>query len=134
MLCGKMAHHIGVVWAEGLGAVAHHPKEKCGTDSPPPTPPTDAFDNTCDISAHFLPSELPTKYNEEGPPEQLPTDTLSQIDYGQTKHCEDCLCQRTTQMGILENLSRGMRMAEWKQNQLLVEEALRCFSDTLASL
>ena len=28
---------------------------------------------------------------------QLPTDALSQIDYGHTKHCEDCLCQQTTQ-------------------------------------
>ena len=23
---------------------------------------------------------------------------ISQIDYGRTRHCEDCLCQRTTQM------------------------------------
>ena len=30
-------------------------------------------------------------------PEQLPTNALSQIDYGHTRHCEDCLCQRTTQ-------------------------------------
>ena len=38
---------------------------------------------------------------EAGPPEQLPTDTLSQINYGHTRHCKDCkefcLCQRTTQ-------------------------------------
>ena len=65
---------------------------------------TDVFDNTCDISdfrAHiFCPEttlELPKKHNEVGPPEQLPTDALSQIDYGHTRHCEDCLCQRTTQ-------------------------------------
>ena len=33
--------------------------------------------------------------------EQLPPDALSQIDYGHTRHCEDCkevcVCQRTTQ-------------------------------------
>ena len=32
--------------------------------------------------------------------EQLPPDALSQIDYGHTRHCEDCkevcVCQRTT--------------------------------------
>ena len=62
---------------------------------------TDVFDNTYDIvdfRAHiFCPQttqELPKRHNEVGPPEQLPTDALSQIDYG---HCEDCLCQRTTQ-------------------------------------
>ena len=26
---------------------------------------------------------------------QLPTDALSQIDYGHTRHCGDCLCQQT---------------------------------------
>ena len=51
---------------------------------------TDVFDNTCDISDF-------KKHNEAGPPEQLPADALSQIDYGHTRHCEDCLCQRTTQ-------------------------------------
>ena len=51
---------------------------------------SDVFNNTCDISDF-------KKHNEAGPPEQLPTDALSQIDYGLTRHCEDCLCQRTTQ-------------------------------------
>ena len=76
----------------------------------------DIFDNTCDISdfrAHiFCPQttqELPKKHKEVGPPEQLPTDALSQIDYGYTRHCEDCFCQRTTQRAFLENLSKGMR-------------------------
>ena len=45
--------------------------------------------------------ELPKKHHEAGPPEQLPTDALSQIDYGHTRRCKDCkevcLCQRTTQ-------------------------------------
>ena len=64
---------------------------------------TDVFDNTSDISAYFLPSDnsrttgLPKKHNEAGPPEQLPTDALSQIDNGHTRHCEDCLCQQIMQ-------------------------------------
>ena len=84
----------------------------------------DVFDNTCDISdfrAHFFcpqtTQELPKKHNEAGPPEQLPTDEFSQIDYRRTRHREDCLCQRTTNAkGILENLCRGICMAEWKMS------------------
>ena len=53
---------------------------------------TDVLDNTCGHrrlqNAHFLPSdgtqELPKKHHEAGPPEQLPTDALSQIDYVHT--------------------------------------------------
>ena len=57
----------------------------------------DVFDNTCDIcdfGAHiFCPQttqELPKKHNEAGSPEvnDLPTDALSQIDYGHIRHCE----------------------------------------------
>ena len=33
--------------------------------------------------------ELPEKYHEAGPPTQLPTDALSQIDHGHTRHCQD---------------------------------------------
>ena len=67
---------------------------------------TDVFDNACDICdfrAHiFCPQttqELPKKRDEAGSPEDndLPTDALSQIDYGHIRHCEDCLYQRTTQ-------------------------------------
>ena len=65
---------------------------------------TNVFDNICDISvfrAHiFCPQmtqELPKKHNEAVPSEQLPTDALSQINYGHTRHCEDCLCQQTMQ-------------------------------------
>ena len=69
---------------------------------------TDVFDNTCDIGdfrAHIFyqqtTQELPKKHHEAGSPEQLPTDALSQIDYGHTRHCKDCkevcLSQRTTQ-------------------------------------
>ena len=89
---------------------------------------TDVFDITSDIG-NFRPhifcpqatKELPRKHHEAGPPIQLPTDALSQIDYGHTRHYEDCkevcLCQRTTfKKSILENLSRGMRMAEWKMS------------------
>ena len=66
---------------------------------------TDVFDNACDICdfrAHiFCPQttqELPKKRDEAGSPEDndLPTDALSQIDYGHIRHCEDCLYQRTT--------------------------------------
>ena len=56
-------------------------------------------------SAHFLSSDDSRNYqrstmkqsrqNRLNP--QLPTDALSQIDYGHTKHCEDCSCQQTTQ-------------------------------------
>ena len=89
---------------------------------------TDVFDITSDIGDFrpliFCPratKELPRNYHEAGPPIQLPTDALSQIDYGHTRHYEDCkevcLCQRTTfKKSILENLSRSMRMAEWKMS------------------
>ena len=39
---------------------------------------------------------------------------LSHIDYRHTRHCEDCLCQRTMQRAFWKHLSRGMHMAEWK--------------------
>ena len=56
--------------------------------------------------------ELPKKHSEAGPPEQ--SDALSQIDYGHTRHCEDCLCQTNNAKSIFKNLSRDMRMAERK--------------------
>ena len=88
--------------------------EKLEQSPPPPhtvwfpkNPLKDEFDNTFDIGdfrAHIFCSqtqELPEKHHEAGPPERLPTAALSQIDYGHTRHCEDCkevcLCQRTTQ-------------------------------------
>ena len=44
----------------------------------------DAFDITCDFRAHiFCPQttqKLSKKHHEAGPPEQLPSDALSQID------------------------------------------------------
>ena len=108
MLCGVVGkRHKNALWENGApfrsslgrGAVAPHPKQKRGAKSPPPHPPTDVLDNTCDISDFrehiFCPQNYPT--NKAGLAEQLPTDILSQIDYGQTRHCEDCLCQRTTQ-------------------------------------
>ena len=74
----------------------------------PKKPLKDEFDNTFDIGdfrAHiFCPQtnqERAEKHHEARPPEQLPTNAFSQIDYGHTRHCEDCkevcLCQRTTQ-------------------------------------
>ena len=44
-------------------------------------------------SERFYPEtnhELHKKHHEAGPLEQLTTDALSQIDYGNTRHCEDC--------------------------------------------
>ena len=75
----------------------------------------DIFDVTssiCDFRAHiFYPQttqELPKKHYGAGPPEQLPTDALSQIDYRHTRHCKDCkevcLCQRTIFFVILITL------------------------------
>ena len=69
---------------------------------------TDVFDVTSsirDFRAHIFclqtTQELPKKHHEAGPPEQLPTNALSQIDYGHNRLCKDCkevcLCQRTTQ-------------------------------------
>ena len=59
------------------------------------------IDDIDDFRAHIFclqkTEEIPKKHNEAGPPEQLPTDALSQIDYRHTIHCEDCLCQRTMQ-------------------------------------
>lgn len=55
-------------------------------------------------SERFCPQtthELHKKHHEAGPLEQLTTDALSQIDYGNTRHCENCKelcwCQETTQ-------------------------------------
>ena len=68
------------------------------------------FNNTCDISdftAHiFCPQttqELPKKHNEVGPPEQLPTDALAQINnyYGHTRHCEELLVPTSNAKGIV---------------------------------
>ena len=70
----------------------------------------DVFDVTSSIRnfrAHiFCPrtiQELPENYHKVGPPEQWPTDALSQIDYA-----------KNNPKGILKNLSRGMCMAGWK--------------------
>ena len=65
----------------------------------------DAFDIICDFRAPiFCPQtsqKLIKKHHEAVPPEQLPTDALSQIDYGHTRRCdyceEVCFCQRTAQ-------------------------------------
>ena len=82
------------------------PKQKLGGRAPthvlvPKNTIPYVFDNNFDISGHiFCPQttqELPKKHNEAETPEQQPTDALSQIDYGHNRHCENCLCQRTTQ-------------------------------------
>ena len=71
-----------------------------GVRSPPTSPLVpktllpNVFDNTIktDFGEHiFCPQTtqvLPKKHHEAGLPEQLPTDALSQIDYGQTRYCE----------------------------------------------
>ena len=67
----------------------------------------DVFNNTCDIGdfrAHlFCPQtteELPKKHHEA----ELPTNALSKIDYGHSRHREDCkeacFCQRITQRAL----------------------------------
>jgi len=81
--------------------------------------------------------ELPKKHHKAGPPEQLPIlihghklikdilDSVKSASFpglgekpGDEVDCEDwrdiCLCQRTTQKSENENLSRGMRMAEFQ--------------------
>ena len=96
-----------------------------GTPSPlhvlvPKNTIANVFDNNFDISAHiFSPQttqEFPKKHNEAGTPEQQPTDALSQIDYG---HNGKLPVPTNNAKGILENLSRGMRMAEWKLSPLV---------------
>ena len=52
--------------------------------------------------------QLPKKHHEAGPPEQLPTDALSQSDYGHTRHCEDC--KEVFWGGIC------MHMAKWEMS------------------
>ena len=87
-----------------------------GKGSPPPPPPYVfnaekhfygmylALPVKSATSERFCPEtnhELHKKHHEAGPLEQLTTDALSQIDYGNTRHCEDCKefcwCQEKTQ-------------------------------------
>ena len=78
---------------------------------------------TCsDFRAHIFctetTQELPNRHNEVVTPKQLSTDALSQIEDEHTRHCEMIACaneQRKEQLR-LENLSRGMRMADWKMS------------------
>ena len=54
--------------------------------------------------------------------EQLPTDALSQIDYGHTGHCEDgktIVCANKNTKGV----RRGMRMAELKMSSPTFQNA-----------
>ena len=71
------------------------------------------FHCTCDIGnfrGHICcpqaTQELPKKHCEAEPPERLPTDALSQIDYGHTRPAGKIA------RSISENLSSGMHMAE----------------------
>ena len=86
----RLKNYLRSTMNRGGGAVA--PQTEIGGALPPPhvlvpkNTIADVFDNNFDISAHiFCPQttqELPKKHNEEGTPEQQPTDALSQIDYG----------------------------------------------------
>ena len=144
MLCGVVGkRHKNALWENGApfrsslgrGEVAPHPKQKRGAKSPPPPHPhTDVFDNTCDINDFREHIFCPQNYL------RIKQDCLN--NYPQwyivtnrlrTKTLWRLLVPTNNAKGILENLSRSMRMAEWKQNRLLVEKALRCFSDTLTS-
>ena len=52
----------------------------------------------------------------------MPTDVLSQIHYGDTRHCEYCLCQRTTQrawVGVYVWLGRIWAPPRFKTLRLL---------------
>ena len=42
------------------------------------------------LAQHNNSQELPKKHHEAGLPEQMLTDALSRINYGHTRHCEDC--------------------------------------------
>ena len=98
------------------------PKISLALDKNWPQTLTDVFEVTCgigDFRAQIFYSqttpELPKKQREAGPPEQLPTDALLQIDYRHTRHGRlqtRLLVPMNNAKGILENLSRGMRMAE----------------------
>ena len=109
-LAGRRLHWGSFLFFVMLGRLRDHRRRSRGSKgsvAPPPpveicespTPRfgaektfTDVLDNTCGHrrlqNAHFLPSdgtqELPKKHHEAGPPEQLPTDALSQIDYVHT--------------------------------------------------
>ena len=85
---------------------------------------TDVFDNTRDIFCPQTTQELPKKHDEAGSPEDndLPTganchksitDTLDTVK-GQTLW--RLFVPMSNARGILENLSRGMRMANWEMS------------------
>lgn len=57
-------------------------------------------------SAHFQPSD-DSRTTYEAPQSR----TAWKTDYGHTRYCEDC-----KEVCILEILSKGMRMAEWKMS------------------
>ena len=67
--------------------------------------------------------ELPKKHHEAGPPQKLPTNVLLQINYGHTRHCQNCkeicLCQQTRQkvfwkiwVGVCGRLSKCSATSE----------------------
>ena len=85
---------------------------------------TDVFDNTRDIFCLQTTQELPNKHDEAGSPEDndLPTganchksitNTLDTVK-GQTLW--RLLVPMSNAKGILENLSRGIRMANWEMS------------------
>ena len=79
------------------------------------------FDVTCSsaTSAYiFCPpttQELSKKHHETGSSEQLLTYAMTQIEYGNTRHWQDCkeglLVPTNYAKDILGNLIRGMRLA-----------------------
>ena len=110
---------------------------------------TDVFEINCGIGAFrahiFCPpatQELPKKHHEVGSPEKLPTDAFWKVDYGHTRHCEDCkevcLCQRTTQRAFwkiwqgvcawlnLINVPRGLDSSPVVSWILAVDAFRRC--------
>ena len=97
----------------GQEALAIQNKNCLGHSLPTPPPPyvgvkniiSDITSGISDIRAYIvcpqMTQELPKKHHEVGPPEQLPTVALSQIDCRHTRHRADCkevcLCQWTMQ-------------------------------------
>ena len=89
----------------GSRGVRSTPKQKWGGRAPPHVlvPKNtfmDVFDNTCDIGNFRATASDNLRITYEAQRSRTAWRTaywcIAQIDYGQTRHCEDWLCQRTT--------------------------------------
>ena len=64
-------------------------------------------------SQNFLPSDDSKNYLRNTMKQDCQDNCLLFVTR-HTRHCKDCLCQRTMQRAFWKNLIRGMHMAEWK--------------------